>query len=347
MAGTDASALVPFAGEVCLAFVNGRPVKLPASLPAGVHVGLLTDEAPQHLAKYAVFDENSFVALNTALFGDVAYVHIAPDVVVEEPIHIAHVTVAGAEPTVTHPRVLVVVSAGARCTVVETYSGTGRYFTNGVTEVAVAEGASLDHYHIQIESRDAFHVSTLRPTLGAALLLDAFRLGRRRPGPKGRERQPGRRRVGGTEGLYLARGTQHVDHHLAVDHADPEATSRQLYKGILDEQASAVFNGRILVRADAQRTDATQTNKNLLLSDDAVVNAQPELLIFADDVRCTHGATIGQLDRDAMFYLQSRGIEQHAARDLLVHAFAYDIVEQVKVPTLRASLERMLFQERA
>jgi Fe-S cluster assembly protein SufD len=146
-------------------------------------------------------------------------------------------------------------------------------------------------------------------------------------------------------GLYLVNGSQHVDNHTSIDHAKPHGASRELYKGILDGKASAVFNGRIIVRKDAQKTDSKQTNKNLVLSDEAVINTKPELQILADDVRCTHGATIGQLDDEAMFYLQSRGIGKRQARSLLTYAFAQDIVDRIKVQSLRDSLERILFEK--
>jgi len=264
-------------------------------------------------------------------------------VIVEQPIEIAY---EGADGAASHPRTLILVGEGAQCTIVETYKGAGRYFTNAVTEIVVADRAVVDHCKVQQESVNAFHISTLQASVGqnAAFASHSISLG----GALVRNDVNATLSTGSDatlNGLYIVNGTQHVDNHTVIDHTMPHGTSHELYKGILDGKAHAVFNGRIFVRKDAQKTDSKQTNKNLVLSDDAVVDTKPELQIFADDVRCTHGATIGQLDAESLFYLQSRGIGKLEARSLLTYAFAQDVVDRIKVQSLRDSLERILFEK--
>jgi len=338
-------------------------------------------EAEAHLARHAAFDQNPFVALNTAFLGNVTVLEIPRNAVIEQPIEITYVAQAplpavsrlvstplgerdtessvgmsadaagtGTEgtpcATVAHPRTLILVGANAQCTIVETYKGAGTYFTNAVTEIVVGDRAVVDHYKVQQESVDAFHIATLQATIGrsAAFASHSISLG----GALVRNDVNATLSEGSDatlNGLYIVNGTQHVDNHTLIDHAMPHGTSHELYKGILDGKAHAVFNGKIIVRKDAQKTDSKQTNKNLVLSDDAVVDTKPELQIFADDVRCTHGATIGQLDAEALFYLQSRGIGKSQARRLLTYAFAQDVVDRIKVQSLRDSLERILFEK--
>ena len=336
-------------------------------------------DAEAHLARHAAFDQNPFVALNTAFLGNVTVLEVPRNAVISQPIEITHVaqglpsgplpavsrlvsTPAGerdtsvgmsadaagksACATVAHPRILILVGANAQCTVVETYKGTGTYFTNAVTEIVVGDRAVVDHYKVQQESVNAFHIATLQATIGrsAAFTSHSISLG----GALVRNDVNATLSEGSDatiNGLYIVNGTQHVDNHTLIDHAMPHGTSHELYKGILDGKAHAVFNGKIIVRKDAQKTDSKQTNKNLVLSDDAVVDTKPELQIFADDVRCTHGATIGQLDAEALFYLQSRGIGKSQARSLLTYAFAQDVVDRIKVQSLRDSLEKILFEK--
>jgi Fe-S cluster assembly protein SufD len=302
-----------------------------------------------HLARHAAFDHNPFVALNTAFLGNVTVLNIPRGVVVETPIVITYEVPERPDLGVrlaAHPRTLIVVGEGAQCTIVETYKGTGAYFTNAVTEIVAGDRAVVDHYKLQQESLSAFHVATLQATIGrsAAFASHSISLG----GALVRNDANAVLSEGSDatlNGLYIVNGTQHIDNHTMIDHAMPHGTSHELYKGILDGKAHAVFNGKIIVRKDAQKTDSKQTNKNLVLSDDAVVDTKPELQIFADDVRCTHGATIGQLDAEALFYLQSRGIGKGEARSLLTYAFAQDVVDRIKVQSLRDSLERVLFEK--
>ncbi|MGA2723592.1 MAG: Fe-S cluster assembly protein SufD [Bryobacteraceae bacterium] len=326
-------------------FTNVAPIARTHFVQVG-HALACPPEAQQHLAKHASFDNHAFVALNTAFLQDVTYIHIPRGQVVEQPIQIRYEAPSDAKPTAAHPRTLIVVGPDAHCTIVETYSGTGSYFTNAVTEIVAGSGSVVDHYKVQLESPSAFHIGVMFASLGRSANFSATSISL---GGALVRNEVGVTLSEGTEatlnGLYLVNGSQHVDNHTSIDHAQPHGTSHELYKGILDGKASAVFNGRIMVRKDAQKTDSKQTNKNLVLSDEAVINTKPELQIFADDVRCTHGATIGQLDAESMFYLQSRGIGKHDARSLLTYAFAQDIIDRVKVQSLKDSLERILFEK--
>jgi Fe-S cluster assembly protein SufD len=311
-------------------------------LPAGV------ERLPEHeYRNWLVGEQHPFVALNSAFMLHVVMLRVPRGAVIQEPIRISNYACQNAgDPPVVHPRIVIVVGAGAHCTIVETYAGTGTYFTNAVTEIVAGDRAVVDHYKLQRESLEAFHVATLQAQLGRSTNFSTHNISL---GAALARNDVGAVLAEGSEatlnGLYIAGGTQHVDNHTVIDHAMPHGTSHELYKGILDGKAEAVFNGRIIVRKDAQKTDSKQTNKNLVLSDNAVINTKPELQILADDVRCTHGATIGQLDAEAMFYLQSRGIGKGDARSLLTYAFAQDVVDRIKVQSLRDSLERVLFEK--
>jgi Fe-S cluster assembly protein SufD len=300
------------------------------------------DLIEEHLGRYASDASNAFVALNTANFEDGAFVHVPRNTVVEEPVWIDFTAIPE---RATHPRNLIVVGAGSQIRIVERYSGIGRYFTNAVTEIVVGENATVEHVKLEQESFDSFHVATIQVfqapnsnfkshniSLGGLLVRNDVN-GVLSSGCEGT-----------LNGLYLTKGRQHIDNHTVLDHAAPHAASHELYKGILDGSSSAVFNGKVLVRKDAQKTDAKQTNKNLVLSENAVINTKPELQILADDVRCTHGATIGQLDQEALFYLRARGIDQIDARDLLIYAFARDVIDRIGIPSVREYLEKALFQ---
>jgi Fe-S cluster assembly protein SufD len=320
-------------------FVHATAVPLVTDAPAGPE----PDVAETYLGKLASFRENPFVALNTAFLEEVVLIQVPRGAMVEKPIRIDYSSADGAH---TAPRALIVLGADAHCTIVENYSGTGRYFTNAVTEIVAGDRAVVNHYKVQREDTAAFHVATLAVQLGrsANFSTNSISLGGALV----------RNDVNvvlseGTDatvnGLYIVNGTQHVDNHTSIDHAKPHGTSHELYKGILDDKSSAVFNGRIIVRKDAQKTDSKQTNKNLVLSDDAVIDTKPELQILADDVRCTHGATIGQLDAESLFYMQSRGIGKQQARSLLTYAFAQDIIDRIQVADLREQLEKFLFEK--
>jgi Fe-S cluster assembly protein SufD len=312
-------------------------------LVTGVGVGPEPNLAEQYLGKLASFRDNAFVALNTAFLRDAVVIQVPRGAVVDKPIRIEYTTADGVH---TAPRALIVVGADAHCTIVESYSGKGRYFTNAVTEIVVGDRAVVDHYKVQREDVSAFHVATLQAQLGRSTNFSTHSISL---GGALVRNDVNVVLSEGTEatvnGLYIVNGTQHVDNHTSIDHAKPHGTSHELYKGILDDKSGAVFNGRIIVRKDAQKTDSKQTNKNLVLSDDAVIDTKPELQIHADDVRCTHGATIGQLDAESLFYLQSRGIGKQQARSLLTYAFAKDVIDRIQVPDLRDQLEKFLFEK--
>jgi len=328
-------------------FTNVAPIARATFVPRALDLPAWTDDAQQHLGKYA--PPTPFVLLNTAFLSNGAFVRVPRGAVLEEPIHLVYNASGDGQDDALpyfHPRSVILVGAGAQCTIVETYAGTGRYFTNAVTEIVAAEGAVVDHYKVQREDTGAFHIATMQAHLGRSANFTSHSISL---GGLLVRNDVNATLSEGTDatlnGLYVVNGTQHIDNHLSVDHAKPHGTSHELYKGILDGKAAAVFNGKILVRKDAQKTDAKQTNKNLVLSDEAVIDTKPELQIFADDVRCTHGATIGQLDAESMFYLQSRGIGRQQARSLLTYAFAQDIVDRIKVQSLRDLLERILFEK--
>jgi Fe-S cluster assembly protein SufD len=320
-------------------FVHATSVPLVTDPPAGPEPKL----AETYLGKLASFRDHAFVALNTAFLQEIVVIQVPRGAMVEKPIRIDY---AAADGTHVAPRALIVVGADAHCTIVESYSGAGRYFTNAVTEIVAGDRAVVDHYKVQREDVAAFHVATLQAQLGRSANFSTHSISL---GGALVRNDVNVVLSEGTEatvnGLYIVNGTQHVDNHTSIDHAKPHGTSHELYKGILDDKSGAVFNGRIIVRKDAQKTDSKQTNKNLVLSDDAVIDTKPELQILADDVRCTHGATIGQLDAESLFYLQSRGIGKQQARSLLTYAFAQDVIDRIQVPDLREQLEKFLFEK--
>jgi Fe-S cluster assembly protein SufD len=304
-----------------------------------------------HLARHAAFDQHPFTALNTAYMAEGAFLHLPRGAVVEQPIHVLHYstgqTDAEGRAPMAFPRNLVVLGEASQATVVETYAAPegAEYFNCPVTEIVCGPAAVLDHYKMQQESTAAFHMATfqLHQERQSSYALHSISLGGALVRNDVNTKLAGEGCESILNGLYMVRGQQFVDHHMRVEHAQPHSHSFELFKGILDGRSRAVFNGLIHVHRGAQKTDAKQSNQNLLLSDQALVNSNPQLLIFADDVKCTHGSTVGQLDDDAVFYLRSRGIGQEAARSLLVYAFASDIVGRIKVPELRADLEEFLF----
>ncbi|MFQ5791891.1 MAG: Fe-S cluster assembly protein SufD [Acidobacteriota bacterium] len=340
-----------------LVFVNGRFVAEYSSLgglPEGTIAGSLAEAlrshsevAKSHLSRSSRLHENAFAALNTAFVEDGAFVFLPRDAAVEEPIHLIFLSSSGEQATLSHPRNLIVAGTNSQARIVETYAGgDGKtYFTNVVTEVVAGENATVDHYKLQREGDSAFHVASLhiRAARSANVSNHSISLGARLARNDIHCLLDGEGSECSLNGLYVVSGEQHVDHHTLIDHARPHCTSRELYKGILDGCSQAVFNGRIIVRPDAQKTDARQTNKNLLLSSKALVNTNPQLEINADDVKCAHGATIGQLDADALFYLRSRGIELGTARSLLTNGFMSDISNRIKIETIRSYLESVVF----
>jgi Fe-S cluster assembly protein SufD len=341
------------AGGSRLVFVDGRcSAELSSVSPLSGRARLasladaLSTNGPlleRHLGRYAGHEQDGFTALNTAFTRDGAFIFLPAGTRLRDPIHLLFV---GTSEVLAQPRTLIVAEPASEATIVEQYVGLPgtAYLTNAVTEVVVGEGAAIRHYTLQEESEGAFHVGTLQidqdreSTFRACSATMGGRLVRKTLGVR-------LHAEGGSatlDGLYALADHQHVDNHVSVDHAAPRCASQQLYKGILDGRSRAVFNGRILVRRDAQKTDANQTNKTLLLADGPEVYSKPQLEIFADDVRCTHGAAEGQLAEEAIFYLESRGLGEAAARTLLTYGFAREVIDRIAVETVRARVDRLL-----
>jgi len=336
-----------------LVFVNGYFSPDLSSIPGqkGLQVfslgsGINEDVVEDCLAKHLDSQRDAFAALNTALFEDGICVEVERGVQVEVPIYALFVSVPATTPTMSHPRNLIVTGESSQVTVVEDYValGEGATFSNTATELIVGENAHVSHYMIVREAADAFNVSTLRIQQGRSsnvathslLLSGALVRNNVHPVLAGE----------GAEclinGLFMANGRQHMDNYMLVEHASPHCNSRQFYNGVLNGQGHGVFHGRIIVHKDAQKTDAKQTNRNLLLSDDAQIDTKPQLEIYADDVKCTHGATIGQVEENALFYLRSRGLDEPAAKHLLLLAFANECLDRMNSEQVRNHLERLV-----
>ena len=344
-----------------LVVVNGRfsaELSRLNGLPKGVRAGSLiaaaTEHAevvPRYLGQLAGFNTRAFVALNTALAIDGAYLYLPDNVVLEQPLQILYVSAGADAAEMIHARTLIVAGERSQAKIVETYIGLrgSTYFTNAVSEVFAAENAFIDHYRVQQEGLDAFHIASLHVNAqrGANVASHSFSLGGKFVRNDANAILDGEGAEVTLNGLYLADGERLVDNHTEIDHAKAHCPSHEVYKGILGGKARAIFNGKIIVRPDAQKTNAKQTNRALLLSDDASINTKPQLEIFADDVKCTHGAAIGQLDEDAIFYLRARGLTYFEARDMLIHAFAGEILDQVKVQPLKLALEAELYAQLA
>ena len=303
-------------------------------------------EVGRELARHADFRRDSLTALNTAFLEDGAFIHLPADTFVGAPIHLLFVATGGGEATLSHPRNLIVAGARSRAAVIETYAGPAdaTYFTNAVTEVVLGEGAQVEHYKLQQEGARAFHVGLLQVTHGRDSRFSSHSLALGGALARNEVRALFSSEGGDCtlNGLYMGSGRQHLDNRTLIDHKSPRCTSRELYKGVLDGEAHGVFGGRVLVREDAQKTDARQINKNLLLSDGAVIDTKPQLEIFADDVKCAHGAAVGELDEDALFYLRSRGLSPQTARSLLTYAFASELVDSIPVLPLRARVRDLV-----
>jgi Fe-S cluster assembly protein SufD len=337
-----------------LSSVRGLPSGVRAGSLAGFSTGELQADAEvtqRYLGQLADFSDRAFAALNTAHLEDGAYVHVPDGAIVEEPVQVLFVSSnGGATPVISHPRCLIVLGDRSQVRLVETYVGTDSpYFANGVTEVFVGESAVLDHYKVQQESLQAFHVASMHvhAARSANFSSHSFTLGGAFVRNDILATLDGEGAEVTLNGLYLADGERMVDNHTLIDHARAHCPSHEVYKGILGGKARAVFNGKIIVRQDAQKTNAKQTNRALLLSDGALINTKPQLEIFADDVKCTHGAAIGQLDEDAIFYLRARGLTFFEARDMLIHAFAGEILDRVQVEPLKQALETELYAQLA
>ena len=340
-----------------MVFVNGRfaaELSDLAKLPKGVKLRDLNSawtampDVVDRVGKIATYDTHAFTALNAAFMHDGAVVHVANDVRVEKPIHLMFVTDATAAKGMMHPRSLIMLGRHAKATVIESYVSTtdAMYLTNAVTEVSLGDGATLLHYKMQREAGRAFHVGTIEASQARDSHYVSFSLAT--GGALTRSNiyttLDGEGAGATLNGLFMLDGQQHSDHQTQIIHAKPNCFSRELYKGVLDGRSHGVFNGKVYVHPIAQKTDGKQTNKTLLLSDTAQIDTKPQLEIFADDVKCTHGATIGQIDQTALFYLKSRGINRTFARRLLTYAFAADVLETIETDAIRVGLERMTLE---
>jgi Fe-S cluster assembly protein SufD len=358
-APTNAAELVrrvAIAGTARLVILNGRfspELSSIESLPSRVRVmglaaAIATDAPECALLGQAAFDKHPFVALNTAFLQDGAFVVVPAGAVLDAPIHVVVVS-GGAGRVMTHPRSVIVLGTNSQASVAQTFIGAAgdAHFTNAVTEISVGENAVLDLCTDQRETDSACHMASVhvRTARDSAFRSRTVTLGGRLVRNDVMVVLGGEGGHATLDGVYLVDGDRLVDNHTTIDHATPLCTSHELYKGILDGKSRAVFNGRIIVRPDAQKTDAKQTNRALLLSDEAQINSNPQLEIFADDVKCTHGAAVGQLDEEAMFYLRARGLTVRDARDLLIHAYAGEVLSGIPIDALRTQLERELFVE--
>ena len=356
----DPAALEPYSYRDCyrLVLLNGRlapELSDLEGLPEDVVVRGLAEAladgdeaAAAEVGRHAAYAEHPFVALNTALWRDGALVKVPRGVALDKPVNLVVLGTPGESPIAFFPRILVVAEESSQLTLVEQYAtvGEGRYLSCPVTEIVAHDNATVDHYKLQREADTAFHVATFQIHLDRDSNVSSHSIswGGELVRNDVNAILAGEGCDANLNGLYLVEGEQLVDYHMRVEHVAPHCDSHELFKGILEGAARSVFNGRIYVHPGAQKTDAKQTSRNLLLSPDALCNANPQLEIFADDVKCTHGSTVGQLDDTAIFYLRSRGIGEEAARSLLTYAFAADIVERITVPQVRQELEEFLFR---
>ena len=342
---------------ITLVFVNGyfsKEFSDVESVPKGLILETISEAIKKHpelvlnyFAKSASAEKNIFTALNTAFADHGTFVHVEENAIIEKPIQILYVTKA--DDIFVSPRNLFLVSKNAQVKITETYTGFGdrSYFTNQVTEFIVNDSAVVEHVRIQDEHLQSFHISTLSVDLEKSSNFSSYNINF--GGALVRNNVNATFNNSFAEcrlnGLYVTEGNQFVDNHTMIDHAKPNCLSNELYKGILNDTSRGVFNGKVFVRQDAQKTNAYQQNKNILLSNDAVVNTKPQLEIFADDVKCSHGATVGQLDKDQLFYLKARGIQEKEAKAILIYAFASDVVHSISMLQVRDHLEALLAEK--
>ena len=342
-----------------LVFINGHHVPELSTTPGQQQPGVMVSSLAaalagdsglikEHLARYQQGEDNPFVALNAAFFQDGGLVYVPAGTRLEAPVHLLFISTAKEAGATSHPRNLIIAEKGSQVTVFESYVSLAEasYFTNAVTELILGEGAVVEHGKFQDESRNAYHLAAIHAHLGRScnFISHSIATGARLSRNSILTTLAGEGVECVLNGLYLTRGDQLADHHMVVEHAQPHCNSHEYYNGILDGRSKGVFHGRILVQRAAQKTDAKQTNKNLLLSEDATVDTKPQLEIYADDVKCTHGATIGQLNEESIFYLRARGIGAETARRMLIHAFAGEIIERIRHAPAREELDRLVWE---
>jgi Fe-S cluster assembly protein SufD len=345
--------VAPLEDAYTAVLVNGRfnaALSSMAGLPKGVEIAGLASKVAVDpgsleglLGGVADAAAQPLAALNTAYMADGLFVRLADGVALDKPLHLVSIGIGGADPISFHPRHLVLVGKGCVATLVESHVGAGGYFANTVAEIAVGEGALLNHYKLQDESADAFHVSFTQLRLAGKSVYDGFvlqtggRLARSEIRAELGERVECR-----LNGAYLGRGEQHVDNTTFIDHTAPHSTSHEVYKGVLDGSARGVFQGKILVRKGAQKTGGRQLNKTLLLAPGTEMDSKPELEIYADDVKCSHGATTGELSEESMFYLMARGIDPATAKGMLVAAFVGEAVAEIQAVAPREAFQKVV-----
>jgi Fe-S cluster assembly protein SufD len=344
-------------GGIRLVFVNGFFSAELSRVPApanGARIGSLAAALAQdsgllekHLGKYAQTANNTFAALNQAFFSDGAFIHVPAGVELAEPVQLLYLSSARRTGETIQPRNLIIAGDNSKLTVVESYlnAGGAACFTNAVTEILAGDNARVEHIKLQDEALGAFHIATIAGEFGRAsnVVIHSFALGARISRTNIRAKLAGEGLECILNGLYLTHGDQLADHHMIVEHVQPHCASHEYFNGILDDKSKGVFHGRIYVHPAAQKTDAKQTNKNLLLSDSATADTKPQLEIYADDVKCTHGATIGRLNAESIFYLRSRGMSEDTARNMLIHAFAGEIIERIQCETARAVIDKLVW----
>ncbi len=336
-------------------FVNGfysAELSTLLPLPKGIIIGSLAEALKSNdgtvndnISKYATFNDNVFTALNTAFTIDGAYIYIPDNIVIEDPVHILFIS-HGSEKFISQPRNLIISGKNSQVKIIEHYENVnaGVYFTNTVTEIHAVENSNVDVTKVQSESLNAYHVATTEVSLDSNSTYESHAVSLGASIYRHNLNVTLRGEGGSTTlaGLYLLSGNQLSDTHSLIDHASPRCTSQEHYKGILDGKSRGVFNGKIMVRKGAQQTNSYQENRNIILSDEAKVDTKPQLEIFADDVKCSHGATVGQLSKESMFYLRSRGIGEEQAKSILIYAFAKDVLKGIKIDEVRSRLENIL-----
>lgn len=314
-------------------------------LPVGLTVSPFSEalgSIEQQLGQQVALDKAGLTALNTLLMKEGVMVHVAADTIIDKPIELLVINTGTTANLATHLRNMIVLETNAQATVIEHYVGMidSVNFTNVVSEVVLAEQAELFHYKLQQESDQAFHIATLaaKQAAGSQWHTQSITLGAKLSRNDVHSRLEGEQAHTTMDGLYLLRGKQHADTHTRIDHLVPNTTSNELYKGVLDDDCHGVFNGKVIVHKDAQKTDSNQYNHNLLLSRDCEIDTKPEMEIYADDVKCGHGSTVGQLDMNQLFFLRARGLTEVTARSLLTHAFAVEVLERIPSESIRQAL---------
>lgn len=339
---------VALRGTPTALFINGRLAEILGEVK-GMEILPMSKAAShpmfeKHFARYADYERHAMTALNTAHAQDGAFLYVHDGVTVDGIIDLRFI---GSDDGVwSHPRNLIVVGKGSQVTIAETYSGKGNYFTNAVTEIVALEGSHVDHLKFERESADAFHVGTVQihQERSSSVVARNVSIGGSVVRNETNAALAGEGASLTLDGLFVLADNQHVDNHTVIDHVKPHCDSLELYKGILDEKSRGIFDGTIIVRPDAQKTNSRQVNRNLLLSESAIIDSKPTLEIHNDDVKCSHGSTIGQIDEEALFYLRARGVSHADARNMLIYAFASEIVDRMKVEPVKDAIRAAMFQ---